>query len=90
MYLKQVGTNSTYGALYVGDQSIASNNTSMSKKETKLLQIRFNAMGLGEANYCLGIQIQRNREQKQIHLHCRKMGRVTVNQFPLPKSKPKL
>ena len=41
----------------------------MLNDEKKLLQERFNTKDLKEAHYCLGIQIQRNREQKQMFLH---------------------
>jgi len=41
----------------------------MLQDERNLLQERFNTKYLGEAHYCLGIQIQRNQEQKQMFVH---------------------
>ena len=58
-----------YIAVYVDDILIASNSIMMLQDEKKLLLERFNTEDLGEAHYCLGIQIQRNREQKQTFLH---------------------
>ena len=69
IYMKQVGVHYTYIAVYVDDILIASNSKVMLHNEKKLLQERFNTKDLGEAHYCLGIQIQRNREQKQMFLH---------------------
>jgi len=69
IYLKGVGGQYTYIAVYVDDILIASNSIVMLQDEKKLLQERFNTKDLGEAHYCLGIQIQRNREQKQMFLY---------------------
>eukprot|EP00794_Sanderia_malayensis_P002050 gene2050-biopygen1853 len=69
IYLKRVGTQYTYIAVYVDDLLIASNDNNMLNKEKKSLQSRFNTKDLGEAHYCLGIQIQRDREKKKLLLH---------------------
>ena len=65
IYLKRVGGQYTYIAVYVDDILIASNSIVMLQDEKKLLQERFNTKDLGEAHYCLGIQIQRYREQSR-------------------------
>ena len=64
IYMKRVGVHYTYIAVYVDNILIASNSKVMLHSEKKLLQERINTKDLGEAHYCLGIQIQRNREQK--------------------------
>ena len=70
MHIHEVsGVHCTYIAVYVGDILIASNSKVMLHNEKKLLQERFNIKDLGEAHYRLGIQIQKNREQKQMLLH---------------------
>ena len=70
--MTRVGGKYTYIAVYLDDILIASNSIVMLQDEKKLLQKRFNSKDLGEAHYCLGIQIHRNREQKQMLLHQRK------------------
>ena len=69
IYLKQVGAQYTYIAVYVDDLLIASNDTKMLNAEKKLLQNRFATKDLGEAHYCLGIQMQRDRKKKHMLLH---------------------
>ena len=69
MYIKRVGENFLYIALYVDDLLLASNNLELLKGEKELLETRFHTKDLGEAYYCLGIQIQRNRDNKEMILH---------------------
>ena len=69
IYMKRVGGQYMCIAVYVDDILIASNCIAMLQDEKNLLQECFNTKDLGEAHYCLGIQIQRNREQKQMFLH---------------------
>ena len=52
IYLKRVGEQYTYIAVYVDDILIASNSIVMLQDEKKLLQERFNTKDLGEAHYC--------------------------------------
>ena len=69
LYMKRVGASFVYIAVYVDDLLFASNDIQMLSAEKKLLQNRFNTKDLGEAHYCLGIQIQRDRSKKQMLLH---------------------
>ena len=69
MYIKTVGENCVYTAVYVDDLLLASNNLELLKGEKGLLEKRFHTKNLGEAYYCLAIQIQRNRDKKQMILY---------------------
>lgn len=67
--MKRVEANFVYIAVYVDDLLIAANSIQMLNTEKKLLQNRFKTKDLGEAHYCLGIQIQRDRSKKQMLSH---------------------
>eukprot|EP00794_Sanderia_malayensis_P015600 gene15600-biopygen13309 len=56
-------------ALYVDDMLIASNSKKMLRKEKEALKDRFKMKDLGEAHYCLGIQIMRDKANKKMLLH---------------------
>ena len=59
LYVRRVGDDMVIIALYVDDILIASNNK-MLRKEKVALKERFNMKDMGEAHYCLGIQILRD------------------------------
>ena len=63
MYIKKVGETFVYIAVYVDDLLLASNNLELLRGEKELLEKRFHKRDLGEAYYCLGIQIQRKRQK---------------------------
>ena len=56
-------------ALYVDDMLIASNSTKMLRKEKEALKKWFRMKDIGQANYCLGIEIHRYRANKKMLLH---------------------
>ena len=51
-------------ALYVDDLIPASNSKSMLHREKAALQQRFEMKDLGEVHYCLGIQVERDKDNK--------------------------
>ena len=69
MYIKRLGEKLVYIAVYIDDLLLASNSLELLRGEKELLEKRFHTKDLGEAYYCLGIQIQRNRDKKQMILH---------------------
>ena len=69
LYVRRVGDDMVIIALYVDDILIASNNKKMLRKEKVALKERFNMKDMGEAHYCLGIQILRDRANKKMLLH---------------------
>ena len=48
---------------------LACNSTKLLRSEKEALQKQFCMKDLGEARYCLGIQIERNRAEKKMLLH---------------------
>ena len=87
MYIKRVGESVVYIAVYVEDLLLASNNLELLKGEKELLEKRFHKKDLGEAHYCLGIQIQRNRDKKQVILHQTKYLTDVLKRFGMENCK---
>lgn len=62
LYVKQVEDGLLMIALYVDDMLIASNNKKLLRQEKEVLKETFCMNDLGEAHYCLGLQIERERD----------------------------
>ena len=56
-------------ALFVDDLIPASNSKSMLRREKEALQERFEMKDLGEIHHCLGVQVERDKDNKQMKLH---------------------
>eukprot|EP00795_Rhopilema_esculentum_P008820 gene8820-biopygen1729 len=69
LYVKRVGAEFIIIALYVDDMLLACSSNQLLQNEKEALQKRFCMKDLGEARYCLGIQIERNRAEKRMLLH---------------------
>ena len=69
IYIKREGENIMLIALYVDDLIPASNSKSMLHREKGALQQRFEMKDLGEVHYCLGIQVERDKDNKRMKLH---------------------
>ena len=69
LYVKQVRDGLLMIALYVDDMLTASNNKKLLRQQKEVLQERFCMKDLGEAHYCLGIEIERDRNNKRMLLH---------------------
>ena len=69
LYVKRVGAEFIIIALYVDDMLLACSSKQLLQNEKEALQKRFCMKDLGEARYCLGIQIERNRAEKRMLLH---------------------
>ena len=69
IYIKREGEDIMLIALYVDDLIPASNSKSMLHREKAALQQRFEMKDLGEVHYCLGIQVERDKENKRMKLH---------------------
>ena len=87
MYIKRVGENFVYIVVYVDDLLLASNKLELLKGEKELLEKRFHTKDLDEAYHCLGIQIQRNREKKQMILHQTKYLTDVLKRFSMENCK---
>ncbi len=68
IYVKRVGDSFVIVALYVDDLLLAANNTDLLNAEKLALSNRFEMKDVGEAQYCLGLQIKRDRKNKRIWL----------------------
>ena len=69
LYIKRVGGEELMIiALYVDDMLIASNSKKMLRLEKNALKEKFRMRDLGDAHYCLGIQITRDRVNKKMLL----------------------
>ena len=69
IYIKREGEDIMLIALYVDDLIPASNSKSMLHREKAALQQRFEMKDLGEVHYCLGIQVERDKDNKRMKLH---------------------
>ena len=69
LYIKREGENIMLIVLYVDDLIPASNSKSMLHREKAALQQRFEMKDPGEVHYCLGIQVERDKDNKRMKLH---------------------
>jgi hypothetical protein len=73
--------------IYVDDLLIASNSLKEIDKFKDAMQSSFNMKDLGEAKYCLGIEIVWNKEQGILTILQRKYLEETLEQFEMKESK---
>lgn len=74
--------------IYVDDFFIFTNDTKMKKRLKKFLCNRFRMKDLGQAKYCLGLQITRNEERGELLLDQRKYIEDVLDRFNLANSHP--
>ena len=83
LYVKKEGNCFIILALYVDDTILVSNNITFLEAIKKLLSTAFEMVDLGEVHSCLGIQVQRHREQGILLLRQTKFIDDIVNKFGL-------
>ena len=88
IYIKREGENIMLIALYVDDLIPASNSKSMLHREKAALQQRFEMKDLGEVHYCLGIQVERDKDNKRMKLHQAQYLTNLLEKFGMQDSKP--
>ena len=88
IYIKREGDDIVLMALYVDDLLLASQNHAMLRREKERLRKRFEMKDLGEVHYCLGIQVERDREKKQMKLHQSKYLTNLLQKFGMENCKP--
>ena len=88
LYIKREGEDIMLIALYVDDLIPASNSKSMLCREKKALQQRFEMKDLGEVHYCLGIQVERDRDNRQMKLHQAQYLSNLLEKFGMQDCKP--
>eukprot|EP00794_Sanderia_malayensis_P016556 gene16556-biopygen13988 len=75
-------------ALYVDDILISSNDPQMLEAEKKSLSRRFEMQDLGDAKYCLGMLIQRDRDNKKLYISQKSYLESILKRFEMFESKP--
>lgn len=75
-------------ALYVDDILIASNDNQMLKDEKENLSKRFEVEDLGCAKYCLGMLIQRDRDNRTLSISQKSYLEKVLKRFNMYDSKP--
>ena len=88
IYIKREGEDIMLIALYVDDLIPASNSKSMLHREKAALQQRFEMKDLGEVHYCLGIQVERDKENKRMKLHQAQYLTNLLEKFGMQDCKP--
>ena len=75
-------------AVYVDDTILASNDTAMLAAEKRELCKRFEMEDLGEINYCLGMQIKRDRNEKVLKISQKAYLENVLKKFGMQDCKP--
>ena len=88
VYLKAVGDKFLILALYVDDVILATNSLQLLKSEKEKLMKRFAMKDLGEAEFCLGIQIIRKRKEGKMLLLQKSYLENLLVKFGMQDSKP--
>ena len=88
IYIKREGEDIMLIARYVDDLIPASNSKSMLHREEAALQQRFEMKDLGEVHYCLGIQVERDKENKRMKLHQAQYLTNLLEKFCMQDCKP--
>ena len=88
VYLKTVQDKLLILALYVDDVILATNSLQLLKGERENLMKRFAVKYLGEAKFCLGIQIIRRRKEGKMLLLKKSYLQNLLEKFGMEYSKP--
>ena len=88
IYIKREGEDITLIALYVDDLIPARNSKSMLLREKAALRQRFEMKDLGEVHYCLGIQVERDKDNKRMRLHQAQYLANLLGKFGMQDCKP--
>ena len=66
VYSKNVSNHFIYVVLYVNDMLLVGNNMDVIKEVKSQLSSKFDMKDLGAANFILGMEIKRDRENKKL------------------------
>jgi len=88
VYFKLVGDHFIYIALYVDDMLLIGNNKEIIKDVKIKLSSEFDMKDLGAANFILGMEIRRDRENMKLWLNRRKYVETILQSFNMQESKP--
>ena len=88
LYIKRQGEDIMLIALYVDDLIPASNSMQMLQREKEALKKRFEMKDLGEVHYCLGIQVERDKNKRQMKPHQSQYLKSLLKKFGMEECKP--
>ena len=88
LYVKQAEEGIMMIALYVDDLLIATKKKTQSTWIKSMLNDRFKMKDLGEAKVCLGLEINRDREQRKLWLTQQSYMEKILERFGMSASKP--
>jgi histone deacetylase 1/2 len=88
VYVQNDKQKKTIISIYVDDLLIACNCKKKLHEIKEVMKKRFKMKDLGEATYCLGLHIQRDRTRKILTLNQTKYVTDTLNQLKMNNSKP--
>jgi hypothetical protein len=88
VYVKRSSDSILMVAIYVDDILIFANHMNEIEKLKSQLQEKFDMKDLGEAHYCLGIQIKRNKKEGWIRINQTKYIDDILRRFNMQDSKP--
>lgn len=88
VYIKREGTNFVAVAVYVDDIIVMSNSLRMIHTLKGQLSSEFQMTDAGALQYCLGMQLVRDRKAGTIFLHQSKYARQILERYEMQNSKP--
>jgi hypothetical protein len=87
VYSKKVDNHFIYVVLYVDDMLLVGNNMDVIKEVKSKLSSKFDMKDLGAANFIMGMEIKRDRENMKLWLNQRKYVEMILQRFNMHGSK---
>jgi hypothetical protein len=88
VFPKQVGNHFIYVVLCVDGMLLVGKNMYVIKKVKSQLSSKFDMKDLRAANFILGMDIKRDRENRKVWLDKKKYVEMILHRFNMQKSKP--
>jgi hypothetical protein len=88
VYFKLIGDHLIYLVLYVDDMLLIGNNKEIIQDVKTQLSSKFDMKDLGAANFILGMEIKRDRENRKLWLNQRKYVETILQRFNMQECKP--
>jgi hypothetical protein len=88
VYFKLIGDHLIYLVLYVDDMLLIGNNKEIIQDVKTQLSSKFDMKDLGAANFILGMEIKRDRENMKLWLNQRKYVETILQRFNMQECKP--
>lgn len=88
LYVMIDGNEMVLLALYVDDLILAATSKALVRKVKEILISQFTMKILGSLNYCLGVQVMRNRQQGTVSIYKSKYISDILSRFNLVEARP--